>query len=343
MSLELVPCPLCAQTDSFLDVRVPDTDLHIQKYGALYDGRRKSEWKICGRCGFVHQNPRPTVAALNQFYLQSSYHEPVVETRERHLKFARWYYSEKIDYSIRQSGIARGRVFDIGCGLGGVLKLYEERGWQPNGVEPDESQARFAIREFGLSGVRQGILDGGFSLEQPVDLVFSNHAFEHFADLNEVMKGVRRILRPGGYLFTVVPTYMRNKSSLSRRWMNSAHYSLFTHQTLNNLLARHGFEEVVHTYSGWSKEHDDLWHLARLTSRAPDPAACFEDPRQVRRYLHVINPVRSFIFYPVYSHWAARVRLWTSLQSAMSLLARSPGEFLRKVSGRLGRMLGRSA
>jgi SAM-dependent methyltransferase len=339
MSLERVPCPLCGNSESFEDVRVPQPDLHIHKYGAMYPGKR-SEWQICGRCGFVHQNPRPTAAALNAFYLQSSYHEPLQPSVPEHLAFSRWYYSEKIDYCLRNAALPAGRVFDIGCGLGGVLKLYQERGWAPFGVEPDAHQASYAREQFGLTDVATGILDSTLRLPQPVDLVVSNHAFEHFADLDEVMRGVCNILRPGGYMFVVVPTYMSNKSSLSRRWMNSAHYSLFTHRTLATLLARYGFEEVAHTYRGWKKEHDDLWFLARRTDAKLDPARLYDDPRKVSRYLRVINPLRSFVFYPLYSHWDVRVRLYNQLRTALGLLIRSPGEFVQKLSTRIGGVRG---
>src|SRR2546425_2572805 len=255
MGLHTLPCPLCGQTDSFIDVRVPSGDAHIHKYGALYAGMTKSEWKICGQCGFVHQNPRPASEALNKFYMQSKYHaEPTKASKEAQLEFARWYYSEKIDFAITHARLECGRVFDIGCGQGEVLKLCEERGWKAYGVEPDQVLSNYAIDELGLSGVRQGILDRHFEPEEKVDLIFSNHAFEHFADLDEIMRGVKKIVRPSGYLFIVVPTYLKNKSSLSKRWMNSAHYSLFTHNSLNNLLSRPGFEEVTHTYHGWRKE-----------------------------------------------------------------------------------------
>lgn len=327
MSLETVPCPLCGQTASFLDVKVPRRDPHLAAYGDLYAGKTVSEWKICGECGFVHQNPRPSAAALNEFYLRAAYHQTQTgETGERHLAFARWYYSDKIEYAIRHSGLSSGAVFDIGCGHGGVLKLFEERGWKAFGVEPDRNLASFAARELGLRGVRHGLLDTRFNPEEQVDLVFSNHAFEHFADLGEVLKGVQKILKPGGHLFTVVPTYMKNRSSLSKLWMNSAHYSLFTHASLNNLLGRYGFEELAHTYSGWNKEIDDLWHIAKYTGIQADPRANFEEPAAVSRYLRVVNPLRSVAFYPVYSHWTARVRLFTALK----LLLTSPAAFARK-------------
>ena len=337
MALETVACPLCGQSSSFIGIEVPDTDLHIRKYGALYAGRTISEWKVCGRCGFVHQNPRPSIDALNEFYTRSQYHTRLNgSSAQEHLSFARWYYGEKVAYTLKHSGLTRGRVFDIGCGQGGVLKLYEELGWKPYGVEPDRRLSDFAINELGLSGVRQGILDSHFALAEKVDLVFSNHAFEHFADLDQVMQGVRNILRPGGYLFIAIPTYFRNMTSISKRWMNSGHYSLFTHNSLNNLLARYGFEEVSHTYSGWIKESDDLWYLARYTEKGGDPRVYFEDPKKVSRYLRVVNPVRTFVLYPVYLSRMARVRM----NSAIRLLFSSPALFLQKVRSKIRNWLG---
>ena len=74
MTLTLIPCPLCGETSRFLPLRVPYHDDHIADYRSLYGARTKSEWKACGTCGFVHQNPRPSAAALNAFYAAGEYH-----------------------------------------------------------------------------------------------------------------------------------------------------------------------------------------------------------------------------------------------------------------------------
>ena len=114
--------------------------------------------------------------------------------------------------------------------------------------------------------------------------------------------------------------------------MNSAHYSLFTHNSLNNLLSQYGFEEVCHTYTGWIKETDDLWYLARYTGKARDPRHYFENPQKVSRYLRVWNPIRTVAFYPVYLSWVARVRL----DSAVKLFFSSPRAFWQKLILRVG-------
>jgi SAM-dependent methyltransferase len=326
-----------------LPLRITRQDLHIQKYGALYEGRVLSEWKACSKCGFVHQNPRPSLDALSAFYVKGQYHPPVLPADiTDNLSFTKWYYEEKVEYALAKSALSEGRVLEIGCGLGGVLRLLSDRGLEVVGVEPDPIQAEFASTTLGLSGVRQGLVDDTFSLDAKVDLIFSNHAFEHFADLASVMRAVTRVLKPGGYIFTAVPTYYSNRSRLSKLWMNSAHYSLFTHRSLNQLFASYGLQEVCHTYRGWRKEVDDLWHVARFTGGTVEPLPFFEDAVAIQRYVNLINPLRSIVYSPIYANYARRVAIYTQLSSGWNLLRRSPSLFVKKAKTRLlGNLQGR--
>ncbi len=325
MSLTLIPCPLCGEPHKLLALRVPYHDDHIVDYGSLYGSQTKSEWKACGTCGFVHQNPRPSAKALNEFYSAGEYHAtatPPAWTQEaKYMKFARWYYDDKVAYAVANT-IPRGRVFDMGFGYGGVLKLFAERGWGVAGREPDPRLAAFARETLGLVGPEQGLVEADMGRTAPVDLVFSNHAFEHVADLHAVMMGLRSIMKPGGHIFTVVPTYASNRSSMSLRWMNSAHYSLFTRASLNQMMARYGFEPVTSTYRGWRKEIDDVWHLARYTGKSIDPTQFYEAPDQVARFVNWVNPVRSLLFAPVFANYSKKVQRVLYVQEGLKLVAR---------------------
>jgi len=322
----LIPCPLCRSEKGF-HANNTDKDLHIKKYGELYAGLAKSEWRVCGNCGFVHQNPRPSADDLNRFYLNSKYHpadnSEAWENAENYLEFARWYYDEKIDYALKTSGLKQGAVFDVGFGQGGVLKLFANRGWQAYGVESDKMLLEYAKKELGLGLIQEGILHSRTEFKTKVDLVFSNHTFEHIADLHDAMVGLRKVLKPGSYVFTAIPTYYKNRSSLSLEWMNSAHYSMFTHNSLNQLFSHYGLEEVTHTYRGWHKEIDDLWHLAKFTGKVADPKAFYENPDEVRRYVNTINPVRSLVCYPLYSDYARRVEFYRSIKNRITSLPNS--------------------
>ena len=358
-NLVLVPCPLCNSVEGFNPVNITNLDLHIQKYGELYDGITKSKWQVCGTCGFVHQNPRPSVDDLNRFYLKSKYHTDEIpeawQTPENYLGFARWYYDDKIIYALKESGLEQGAVFDVGFGMGGVLKLFANRGWQAHGVESDEKLFEYARRKLELDLIREGVLNSQTSVETKVDLIFSNHTFEHIADLHDAMLGLVKVLKPGGFVFTAIPTYYKNRSNLSLQWLNSSHYSIFTHNSLNQLFSYHGLEEVTHTYRGWHKEVDDLWHLARFTGRITDPKTFYEDPGKVRRYVNTINPARSIVYYPIYSNYAGRVQTYekfkgqikgyskhhylTMLAYYAKMLLTSPKLFVQRVRKKISEVL----
>jgi SAM-dependent methyltransferase len=335
----MIPCPLCGERGVFVDVSVPYEDGHISNYGHLYAGRDASEWKICGRCGFLHQNPRPSVAALNAFYANANYRgrqeDPDVSDFSG---FAEWYFGPKADYVSRVCGIARGSVFEVGCGFGGALLAFRSRGWTCQGIEPDGHCATYARQQLEFPGVRPGLLGCDFALDEKVDVAFSNHAFEHFADLDSVMHGIRAVLKPGGFLVTIVPTYRENRSSMSKRWMNSGHYSLFSHVSLNHLVSKFGFEPFAHTYRGWLTEIDELWHCARFTGINSEPVPFFEDPRDVARYLERINPVRTFLYYPLFDRWSQKRQFFRFLCAGARSFIRSPRDFPQRVHARIRAM-----
>ncbi|MDZ4786023.1 MAG: class I SAM-dependent methyltransferase [bacterium] len=329
--LELIPCPLCGNYSSFESLSINCQDSHIPNYGSLYEGVKKSEWKICSPCGFVHQNPRPSKEDLNQFYLSSRYHSSEIpksyflENGKHYIDFARWYYLDKIQYAIANMDLkGLGKVFDIGAGHGGVLKVFsQDLGWEIYGVEPDKNLFDYAANYLGMKTIQNTILDSNTEISDQVDLVFSNHAFEHFADLDQVMLGIQKILKPGGYIFTAIPTYYQNRSDLSLQWMNTAHYSMFTDKSLNQLFSKYGFEEVTHTYRGWNKEIDDLWHLAKFTGVSIEANSFYEISSKVKDYINITNPINSIINYPIYSNYAKRIEFVNMLKQKMRFVKRN--------------------
>jgi 2-polyprenyl-3-methyl-5-hydroxy-6-metoxy-1,4-benzoquinol methylase len=336
-----IPCPLCANTSSFLDVRVPSRDDHIRSYGALYDGLDISQWKICGRCGFVHQNPRPSAEALDRFYLAGDYHSKIDVPPDRLFAEHAPFYRDEVEYAIARSGLATGTVFDVGCGLGVALKLFQDRGWTVYGVEPDRGRFEYARDHYGLANIKQGTLDARFEHAGQVDMVFTHHAFEHFADLSAVMTAITRILKPGGFMFTAIPTFRCNRSTMSKLWMNSAHYSLFTHRSFNQLLARHGFEEIAHRYNPWHSGPDQFGHLARFTGTKLAPESFYEDATEVARYLRFVNPLRSAVFLPLiggyrgYRHHATMA--FRAARQAGHILRTRPDELISRATAHLRR------
>jgi 2-polyprenyl-3-methyl-5-hydroxy-6-metoxy-1,4-benzoquinol methylase len=203
----------------------------------------------CRRCGFIYTNPRASEPAADnvkffeahkQEYLQAQY------SRRKQRAYAR---------RLRRFAPYRktGRLVEIGSGMGGFLYRAREMGWDPVGVEPVESCARYAREQHGLETV-PGTLEEAHLPADAFDVVFSNAVFEHLPSPSRVLAEAFRVLRPGGVIYTKTVNY----NSYTREWMGRdwkllrpiEHVCLFTPQTLRRFHTQAGLEIVKVESSG---------------------------------------------------------------------------------------------
>lgn len=92
-----------------------------------------------------------------------------------------------------------GRLLEVGCASGWLLKHAVARGWTVRGVEPSAPAAAFA-RSLGLDVFEGDLLAAGLSAES-VDLVYMGDVLEHVPDCRATLAEVVRVLAPGGWLY----------------------------------------------------------------------------------------------------------------------------------------------
>ena len=139
-----------------------------------------------------------------------------------------------------------GRLLEIGCGSGQMLRDMRERGWDVTGIDVDPVAVTLA-RSHGLD-VREGSLPSQSFEENSFDIVTMSHVIEHLHDPRAILSGCLRILRPGGRLVLVTP----NTGALSLRlfgpnWMHldpPRHLHLFNRKGLTRLVGAAGFGEM---------------------------------------------------------------------------------------------------
>lgn len=148
-----------------------------------------------------------------------------------------------------------GRLLEVGCASGWLLKHAAERGWQVTGVELSPEAVAHA-RGLGLD-VRQGTLGDAALPEAAFDLVFMGDVLEHVPDCRETAAQVAARLAPGGHFFLRGPITTHSLArglalgayrALGRRIvLREPPYHLweFTPRSLRGLLARVGLETVV--------------------------------------------------------------------------------------------------
>lgn len=143
-----------------------------------------------------------------------------------------------------------GKVIDIGCAAGFILKGFEDKGWQCSGIEPNESMA-----SYGRNQLKLNIITGGIESFQPVekyDLVTLIEVIGAFYDLDKAMVNISKLLNQNGL---VLVESMDMNSIVARMFGKSWHeycppsvLHWFSDKTLNQLFNFYGFELISKGY-----------------------------------------------------------------------------------------------
>lgn len=111
------------------------------------------------------------------------------------------------------------RVLDVGCGFGQSLGYHTARGCDVYGVEADENIRRVADK-FGYK-VHVGLFDDSIYEPDFFDYVTMDQVIEHVTDPILTLRGVARILKPGGTAILSTPNASGwGAKFFGRRWIN---------------------------------------------------------------------------------------------------------------------------
>ena len=163
------------------------------------------------------------------------------------------------DAVLRVAG-APGRLLDVGTGVGMLVRLAGERGWQAVGVDVDPAVVAYA-RARGLD-VRLGELGKLELAAASFDLVTLWNVIDFVADPLSVLAECHRVLVPGGRIFVRTPNVpwqlqgarltglleavgLGHLTEGRARWLAIFHRSNFAPATLRVALERTGFESIA--------------------------------------------------------------------------------------------------
>lgn len=156
--------------------------------------------------------------------------------------------------------LAPGRSLDLGCGEGGDVLWFAERGWQATGIDLSQTavaRAQAEAADRGLNGahfvaadlvdwVEQGTeIDGS---EQPFDLITASFMLSPVKlPRQQILQAALRRLAPGGRL--VVLTHVAPPPSME----NHHHFDFLSPSGELELLGL-GLSEDVREVDGWTVE-----------------------------------------------------------------------------------------
>jgi SAM-dependent methyltransferase len=191
----------------------------------------------CKNCGLVYLNPRPEEEAILGFYPED-YHRRSFSLEEldaQRLFGLPWRDAIQRKYAPLLRLKSSGRVLDVGCGDGFLLKYLQEEGWDVMGTEPGNSACAREI--LGLD-VFQGPLDAADFSAGSFDVITLSHVLEHLHDPVATLQRVRHLLRDGGLVHIEVPNFDCLEARLfDAAWIGIAAPLHLYHFTPNTLRA----------------------------------------------------------------------------------------------------------
>jgi len=149
-------------------------------------------------------HPQPSLDKLPSYYESVDY---ISHTDGNKSLFEKMYQfvksiALKNKLNLINSESQRGKILDIGAGVGDFLSVAKKDGWEIIGVEPSE-KAKAIAKNKGVTFV-ESIND----LENnSFDVITMWHVLEHVPDLENQIKELKRLIKPSGTIFIAVPNF----------------------------------------------------------------------------------------------------------------------------------------
>lgn len=218
---EAISCPFCGNS-AFRAVPFKDPEGHntIRREAGYH-------WRCCARCGNAFPFPSPNLPELQAYWNRNRVDLPetsddVAFWRDRYQASELWAKRTWafVNPSLRSG---TGRFFDVACGLGATVKLFQDRGWHAEGIDANPHTRSFHERlgiRATIGQVEQLQCEGQF------DLVSIAHAIYFVTEPLAFIRRVRGLLQPGGLFLVVLSdflsSYSDNKPAYVHTWYPTA-------------------------------------------------------------------------------------------------------------------------
>jgi ubiquinone/menaquinone biosynthesis C-methylase UbiE len=230
----------------------------------------------CNCCGLMYSTPRSQAPDCEQiadydpdFVYSNLYTQHLIQRSEKEEHQVRDYETTKA--FLREHYPQKGKLVEVGSGLGYLLKFFREDGWDVLGIEPNVGMCRYAETELGIK-VIPTILENAQLADASVDAMTMMHVIEHVPDPLATFKEVYRVLKPGGIFVLETPRYdtwlFKILGKRERSLSCEGHIYFFTTNTLQQMATKAGFKVMKADYVGRSLTVDRLFYNLGVISKS---------------------------------------------------------------------------
>jgi 2-polyprenyl-3-methyl-5-hydroxy-6-metoxy-1,4-benzoquinol methylase len=148
--------------------------------------------------------PQPSLDKLPSYYESVDYISHTDGNKSLFEKMYQFVKSIALKNKLKliNSQSAKGRILDIGAGVGDFLSVCKNDGWQTIGIEPSD-KAKNIAKSKGVSFV-----ENLSELENhSFDIITMWHVLEHVPNLEEQIAELKRLIKPNGTIIIAVPNF----------------------------------------------------------------------------------------------------------------------------------------
>jgi SAM-dependent methyltransferase len=253
----------------------------------------------CAVCTLVWVSPRRTAQGLRDLYGEDYWRSDSPKTvgygdyRQDEDLYLRT-FRRRMKFVLRH-GPRGGKALDVGAAAGYFMKVLDENGFEPAGVELSAEIASHIREHFGFD-VHVGTLETAPFSPASFDLITMWDVVEHLPDPVAVLTAARTLLKPSGAL--VIETQNVDSAFarlLGRRWhhyKHAEHLYHFNRRTIADLLRETGFRIEVLTprFGGKYVSFDFVAERAgRIHPSVSNVLQRFAEGRSEGAYINVLD------------------------------------------------------
>jgi 2-polyprenyl-3-methyl-5-hydroxy-6-metoxy-1,4-benzoquinol methylase len=234
MKLESLKCPICQ-----------NIEYNISYNGFEYNNGKNEikDFKIinCNNCGLARNYPLPYIDDISaDVYQDFSYIDPYENP-------ILWdsFFMPMINKMKKYK--KSGKVLDIGCSSGYLLKLAKNNNFEPYGVELNPNAVKYGNDNHGLNILNKDLKVANFESNY-FDIIVCSQLMEHIVNPENLLSEIHRVLKSDGILIIDSPNYAGLMVKFwGKKWggyQPQWHIWQFTPKSISNLLFKNNFNVI---------------------------------------------------------------------------------------------------
>jgi SAM-dependent methyltransferase len=206
----------------------------------------------CAKCGFLFQDAGGDPGRAYSFYDEGYYtgtgaYTYIDERKEE--EACRVVWKKRVSKWMKwdRSGKPGGSFLDVGCSFGGLMKVAEESGLKPYGIEVSLYSGAFAKKRFGGDSIFIGSVEDVKLPENEFSIVSLIEVIEHVHDIRKAIGNIYASMKKGGVLIIQTADMEGLQAKLYGKkygYFLPGHLSYFSRNNLAGLLKSAGFSRI---------------------------------------------------------------------------------------------------